>query len=1022
MSLSKAALRNYQFSIIALLLLVVLGTVSLLTMPRSEDPQFDFPAVMISVVSLGTSPEDMEKQVVDKIEEAINELEDLKVIKSDVEDGLSVSRVEFLFGTDPDDKYDDVVGAIARIRGELPSGLQRLAIEKISPADINIMQLAMVSKDASYRDLKYYSGKLEKRLQRLSGVKRVDVVAYPEQQVQVIADLPRMRQLGISMRQLVASIQGESANIPAGHVNAGSRRFTVKTSGDLDSLDTLRHSVVNPGATQPILVQEIAQIAIDDAPPSYLAVVDDSPAVFVSVVQRKGTNIFNVIDGVNSAVEKFASELPQNIHIKTIHDQSLSVSERINGFFDNLLQGLVLVGVMAFLVLGFRASFVVVIAIPMSVLIALGWLDFTGFGLQQMSIVGLVIALGLLVDNAIVVTDNVSRYAVKEDSSIVAAEKGVEEVAMSVISGTITTVLSFFPILLLQTGSGTFMRSMPVTVVLTLFASLLVAITFSPLLASRLLKKKQTQPPVVARYIHKLANGAYRSSLMWVLRFPKTVMLIAISIFIGSIMLMPIIGTSLFPKAEKPALLINIELPEGASFQKTFDLATKIDKDIRQYSLVKSVARNVGKGNPRIYYNEFPRRQVPNYAQLYVQLTRYDADEVASFIKSAREDFAKIPEAKVTLKEFMQGPPAEAPIEIRLVGDNLADLKTAAQLTEDIVESIEGTVSIDNPMSKNKVDLQVDINRAKAAMHGIAVADIDNAVRTYLVGQKVGIYRDQQGEDYPVVVRASATTEPNIAEFEDMVITNQKGQLIPLSQVASLSFRTVIPRFQHHNLERMARVTSDVKRGYETEALTNQIIEKLNAEEFPEGVKYLIGGEQENRKESFGGMMQAFLVALMGIFAVLVLQFRSFQQPLIIFAAIPFAISGAIFGLYLTGYTFSFTAFVGLTSLIGIVVNNSIILVDMANQNRVKGMSLEDAIIASGVGRLSPILLTTLTTVGGLLPLTLQNSTMWSPMGWAIISGLMLSTFLTLFVVPILYKWFTPNSERHADPKNLETA
>lgn len=1008
MSLSKAALRNYQFSIIALLLLVILGTVSLLTMPRSEDPQFDFPAVMISVVSLGTSPEDMEKQVVDKIEEVINELEDLKVIKSDVEDGLSVSRVEFLFGTDPEDKYDDVVGAIARIRGELPTGLQRLSIEKISPADINIMQLAMLSKDASYRDLKYYSGKLEKRLQRLSGVKRVDVVAYPEQQVQVIANLPRMRQLGISMRQLVAAIQGESANIPAGHVNAGSRRFTVKTSGDLDSLETLRNSVVNPSATHPVFVKDIATIAIADAPPNYLAVVDDTPAVFVSVVQRKGSNIFNVIDGVKKAVEDFSNDLPDTIQIKTVHDQSISVSERIDGFFDNLLQGLLLVGAMAFLVLGFRASFVVVIAIPMSVLIAIGWLDFTGFGIQQMSIVGLVIALGLLVDNAIVVTDNVTRYAVKEESATVAAEKGVEEVAMSVVSGTITTVLSFFPILLLQTGSGTFMRSMPVTVVLTLFASLLVAITFSPLLASKLLKKKRKKPPIVAQYIDHLANGAYRSSLTWVLRFPKTVMLFAIAVFVGSIMLMPIIGTSLFPKAEKPALLINIELPEGASFDKTFALATKIDKDIRKYPLVKSVARNVGKGNPRIYYNEFPRRQVPNYAQLYVQLTHYEAEEVAEFINSVREDFTQIPEAKVTLKEFMQGPPAEAPIEIRLVGDNLSDLRTAAQLTEDIVASVEGTVSIDNPMSKNKVDLQVNINRAKAAIHGIAVADIDQAVRTYLVGQNVGIYRDNQGEDYPVIVRASATTEPSITEFENMVIANTNGQLIPLSQVATLSFRTVIPRFQHHNLERMARVTSDVERGFETEALTNQIITQLENTTLPDGVKYLIGGEQENRKESFGGMMQAFLVALMGIFAVLVLQFKSFQQPLIIFAAIPFAISGAIFGLYFTGYTFSFTAFVGLTSLIGIVVNNSIILVDMANQNRAKGMQLEEAIITSGVGRLSPILLTTLTTVGGLLPLTLQNSTMWSPMGWAIISGLMLSTFLTLFVVPILYKWFTP--------------
>ncbi len=1007
MNISKLALKNYQFSIIALLLLVVLGLVSLLTMPRSEDPQFDFPASMISVISQGTSPEDMEKLIVDKVEEALNELEDIKVMKTDIEDGLSATRIEFIFGSDPEEKYDDVVAAISRIRNDLPDDIQRLAIEKISPADVNIVQIGLLSDTASYRELKYYAEKLEKRLQRQSGVKRVDIAGFPEQQLQVIANLVKMRELGISIEQLTSAVSSASANIPAGHVNAGSRRFTVKTSGDFDTPEELKRTIVNQGAEHVVYVEDIAEVKIDDGIPTYLASFNEKPAVFVLVVQRKGSNIFHVLENVKKETALFMEELPDNITAEYIHDQSFSVEERINDFFDNLLQGLILVGVFALAVLGFRSSFVVVIAIPMSVLIALGWLDFTGFGLQQMSIVGLVIALGLLVDNAIVVTDNVGRHARKETSSFKAAERGVSQVAMSVASGTITTVLSFFPILLLQTGSGTFMRSMPVTVVLTLFASLLVAITFSPLLASLLLKNKKPSTPPVQRWIENLANNQYKRGISFSLRWPKTIMLIATLIFASSIALLPKIGVSLFPKAEKPSMLINIDLPEGASFEKTEALATKITEHVRQNPLVKSITRNIGKGNPRIYYNEFPRRQVPNYAQLYVQLTHYNADESGAFINELRAYFASIAGAKVTIKEFMQGPPYEAPVEIRLVGDNLNDIREAAMITESIVESVDGTVSVDNPMSKNKIDLQVTINREKAALHGVSITAIDNTIKTSLVGTNAGLYRDERGDDYPIVVRASATNEPSIDEFDTMTVQSANGQLIPITQLATIEFKTVIPRFQHHNMERMARVTADVKRGYQTEIITNQIIEKLDAANMPEGTKYLIGGEQENRKESFGGMAQAFLVALMGIFAVLVLQFRSFKQPLIIFAAIPFAISGAFFGLYLTGYTFSFTAFVGLTSLIGIVVNNSIILVDMANQQREQGCSVQEAIIHSGVSRLSPILLTTMTTIGGLLPLTLQNSTMWSPMGWAIISGLLLSTLLTLFVVPVLYQWFT---------------
>lgn len=1014
MNLSVFALRNYQVSIVALLLLVVLGSLSLQHMPRSEDPQFNFPASIITVLYPGTNPNDMEKLIVDPIEQALNELEDIQAMKTTIEDGLMVIRIEFLFGSDPEDKYDDVVAAIARIRDQLPTGIARLSVDKISPSEVNVLQLALQSKNGQldYRKAQYWSDRLEKHLQRLPGVMRVDAVGFPPQQLTVRANLPRMRSLNISLNQLINAVQGAGANVPAGHVNAGERRFTVRTSGDFESIEQLKRTLITTGNGQSIKVQDIAEVKIDDAMPNYLTYFQGEPAVFITLVQRKGSNIFTVVDGVKAAVADFETLLDPELTINWVHDQSVSVNERVNGFFSSLLQGLVIVGLLSLALLGMRAALVVVLAIPMSVAIGLGWLDFSGFGLQQMSIAGLVIALGLLVDNAIVVTENVGRFVHKGYNSQQAAEQGASQVALAVASGTLTTILAFLPILLLPTGSGTFMRSMPVTVILVLMASLLVAIAFTPLLAGRLLKANSSKhvplrKPIMQRALEELARGAYQRTLRSALNRPWAVCVLAVLVFVGSLSLFPHIGVSLFPKAEKPAMLINIELPEGASFARTQALTHEVAQAVQQKESVVSVAANVGKGNPRIYYNEFPRRQVPNYAQLYVQLTHFTRTSFDQLVAELRDEFAQIAGANITVKEFYQGPPNEAPIEIRILGDNIQRLREVAMDVEQMVRATQGTVNIDNPIGKNKIDIQVAINREKAALAAVPISNIDQSIRASLSGYTAGTYRDDLGEDFAIVVRKQGAHEPQVEELQSIFVQSVSGALIPLSQLADIHLVTDIPRFQHHNMQRMVHVTADLASGFQAEPITNSLIEQLQEYSFPSGVTFSIGGEQETRKESFAGMSQAFLFALLGIFAVLVMQFRSFRQPLIIFAAIPFAISGAFIGLYLTGYTFSFTAFVGLTSLIGIVVNNSIILVDFANQKVALGDSPKDAMLDAAATRLPPIILTTLTTVGGLLPLTLTGSGMWSPMGWSIISGLLLSTLLTLFVIPVLYQWLS---------------
>ena len=1013
MQLPILAIRNHQLTILVSFILVLLGLVSYNTMPRAEDPQLEFPVASIVVVNPGTTPTDMESLVVDPIEEAVNELEDIKHVKTSIEDGLARFEIEFLYGSDVDEKFDDVQSAVNSIRDELPAGIVKLDVAKISPNEVGILQIAISHDKGDYTSLRRVSERLEKKLEKVSGVKRVDIDAQADLQVQIQVKPAKLHALGLGLEQVQQAVNSAALNIPGGHVHAGNRRFSVLTSGDFKNLAEIENTIVSSVNGQPIYLRNIAEISVNEGLPSYRAFYQSTPSVFLSVVQRSGSNIFDVTENIHHVLTKFQKEIPNDVDLHIINDQSISVDERVSGFFSNLIQGLLLVALASLLVLGRGPSFVVVMAIPVSIFIAIGWLDLSGFALQQMSIVGLVIALGLLVDNAIVVAENVLRYQRQGLPPKQAAEKGSSQVGMAIASGTLTTILSFFPMLLMQNGSGSFIRSMPVTVVLTLLASLLVALTLTPLLTSLMKNKgangKLSKPKTtkVQQRLDAIAENQYSQSLGWALNHPKKILGIALGTFIFAFMLFPFIGVSLFPKAEKPMVLVNLELPEGASFNETERAALKVEQQLRDDRLVTDVVVNVGRGNPRIYYNISPNRQTPNFAQLLVKLGASELSKVEPFVENMRVQLNQYPGVKISIKEFNQGPPAIAPLLIRVVGDDWNKIREGAAMVESLVRDTAGTVNIENAIGKHKIDLKLEINRDKAAMLGLPINQIDQNIRASLVGLPVGVYKDEQGDEFTILLKSADSKQPQLHAFDTLMLRTQAGAMVPLKQVASIKLETSMPRFQHYNLDRTARITSDISAGFNTAQVTKEVINKLDALTLPSGVSYSIGGEQENRQESFGGMAKALIVAMLGIFSVLVMQFRSFKQPLIVFSAIPFAATGAFFALFITGYTFSFTAFVGLTSLVGIVVNNAIILIDYANQKLIEGEDKLTAIMGAAKTRMTPILLTTVTTIGGLLPLTLSGSSMWSPMGWAIIGGLLVSTLLTLFVVPVLYMYLS---------------
>ena len=1022
MKLPGQAIRNHQFTLIVVVLLTLLGALSFQTMPRSEDPQFDFPLIIVTVAYPGTSPLDMEKLVTDPIEEEVNELEDIKDIETIIMDGVTIVDIEFNYGADSDEKYDDVIQAISKIRADLPQQIHSIDIKQASPTDVNVLQVALSSDTASYRELRYQAERLENAFTRVAGVKRANTLAYPDQEVQITVDMAVMRELGLSLSVFRNSVMAAAANVPGGFIDAGTKRFSVKTSGDFQTLEEIRRTVLNLPDGKVVYVEDVAQVALVDEEPSYLGLYNGKRSVFVAVEQREKTNIFTVLDGLKDVLASFDQELPGDMTTEIIFDQSVSVEKQVNGFFVNLLQGLVLVGMIILLSLGRRSATIILFAIPISMLIGIGGLDFLGFGLQQMSIVGLVIALGLLVDNAIVVTESIGQKLKAGQHPLDAATNGTGQVAWAIASGTATTILAFVPMLMMPSNTGSFMRSMPVTVVLVLAASFLIAITLTPLMASKLFKQRIPGAPgsgtnFVQRQLERLSCHHYQSVLNSALKHPGWVIAISVALFIGSLALFPKVGVSLFPKAEKPQLLLNIELPESSSFYATNELTMRIDERVRSYSQVKSVAANIGRENPSVYYNEFPGGEAANKAQLFIILNEMKRAELQRLVKDLRHDFAETPGAKATVKEFQQGPPVAAPIAIRVMGDDLDSLQQAAAGVEKLLLKTPGTVNVDNPIGRPKLDLDINILRDKAALLNVSLSSIDDAIRTSLMGSDVGNYRDQNGDDYDIMIRLDSAATPNINNINELLVMSNDGVYVPLKQLITTELQTVPSQLQHYYLERSATVTADTSAEFLTADVTAQVMQELELMKFPTGISYRVGGEQQSRSDSFSGLLQALLISLLGIFAVLVLQFRSFAQPAIVFASIPFAFSGAILALLAFGFSFSVMAFVGLTSLMGIVVNNSIILVDSANQLVGKGAEIREAIASAARMRLTPIVLTTLTTIGGLLPLTMKNSSMWTPLGLVIIGGMLISTVVTLFIVPALYLLITRRNDNLAAPR-----
>lgn len=1011
MQLARIAIKNPQFTIMIFILLFALGVASFITMPRYENPQLDIPGLNIILVYSGASAEDIEEIIVNPLEDDLYEIDNIRKMTTSIRDGFATIRMEFELTEDKIQKVNEVTQKINALESEFPEGVTT-DIREFSISAVKILQLALTSDHAGYFRMQKVAEELKDKVELLYGVKEVEIEAYPERQVSIDLNFDKLAYYKISPRQVVQTIQSNNANIPAGTVQIGDKAFNLQTSGAYKSIKAIENTIIKSIDKQPILIKDVAKVYFEYEKSSYIARANRKRAIFVNISPKENANVLTTIKKIKKELKVFESELPADMDLSIVFDQSKSINTKVNLLFNNLWQGIVVVGFFILLFFNLRASALVMIAIPLSFLIALIGADYSSFGLQFMSIAGLIIALGLLVDNAIVIVENVYHFIKEGYSRQEAAIKAVDQVGWAIVSSTATTVIAFMPLLTIKSLAGEYMRSMPLTLIYTLLASLFVALTFTPFLSSRVLQPNEKQKEsALQKAIQGFIDNIYQKYILnYALNNRIVILATSILIFLGASSLYFVIGLSFFPRDDVPIFAVNIITPQGTVLEKT-DKSLAFVEDIleKEKKYIEGFASNVGKGNPRIINVLLPTKNLTSEGQIIVYLKDdVSFSERDALYERLRQEFNQYSKANIEVKEIFLGPPLDAQIAVKLYGKDISILKKIAKDVENIIAETPNTVNIYNPLKNFKTDLKLNINYLAAADLAIPISEIDQNVRIAVSGTEAGEFTTQNQDKFPIYVKME-TQNPSIrpSELQKIYVSSAKGLEVPISQVANLEFTNSPERINHDMTRRTFTLQSDVLTGKSVDLTTKNIIDKLEKYKFPKGYSYSMGGEIESRTEAFGDLFKSLIVALLGIFSVLVLQFRSFVQPLIIFTAIPLSLIGAFLGLFLAGYSFSFTAFLGLISLVGIVVNDSIILIDLTNQYLQEGMPKAQAIRQASSHRFVPILLTSLTTIGGLLPLTLQGGLFWAPMGWCIIGGLATSTFLILIVVPVLYDMLT---------------
>lgn len=1011
--LIRFAVRRSQFMLLALALLVAIGLITARSLPRTEDPPLSSPGFSVVVVLPGALPQSIEQQVTRPIEDALAGLDNLRDLKSTSGDGVATIDAEYVWGVNADRKYDEVVREVNALRPTLPAGVVRLDIIRHRPTSVPMMQIALVSDILPMRSFEKLARDLRNRIARVPGIRKAEVLGATQGEVRVSLDMALLAAQGIAPGAVVEALRNGGTDTPIGTLNAGDRRFNVRYAGAYADLDAVRATpLVTPGG-QTVRLGDLADISWAEREARHIVHFNGKRALLVTAEQGDRQDVTALTRTIDSELATFKQLLPGSVRLEKGFVQADNVRARLDHLTRDLVLALGIVAI-TLLPLGWRAAVVVMVAIPVSLLI--GVLTLAGFGLtlNQLSVAGFVLSLGLLVDDAIVVIENVARWLREGADRTSAAIGATSQIALAVLGCTACLMFAFLPLIALPEASGEFIRSLPVSVLGTVAGSLLVALTLIPFVAARVLKRDEDpHGNRLLRGLTGVIERVYAPVLHRALDRPWHALggIFALSLLAAPLLMA--IGTSLFPPADLPQFVVRIEMPRGSALQATSAMVTRVDERLRREKAIAWTVANAGRGNPTLYYNNQPSPEDPAAGEVAAALHRWEPESSPQLLERLRADFARMPGARIKLVTFTQGPSVEAPIALRIVGPDIATLARLAHQAEAALSAMPELRDVGNPLRLARTDLTLSVDDARARALGVPAGALRTAVQMALGGVSPAIVRDADDDEYPVTVRLPMAGRNEVSALDRILVPTAGGSSVPLAALArpaALSGPAEVDRYQR---ERSVTLTAWVNEGTLVSRATTQALDRVRAAvTLPPGYAFKVGGEAETQARSFGGLLPAIIAASLGILAVLVLEFGKFRLVAVVAGVVPLGFFGAVVALWLTGNSLSFTASVGLIALVGIEIKNSLLLVDFTEQLRREGLGTRVAVERAGEMRFLPVLLTSITAIGGLLPLAIEGNGLYSPMAIAMIGGLITSTVLARIATPVMYLLLAGRAER----------
>ncbi len=1020
MKIYESAVRNPISTILIFVGVIVLGLFSLRNLAIDMYPDMDFPSISVITTYKGANAADIEVNVTRILEDRLNTVNNLKKITSKSSDNVSMITLEFEWGSDLNEATNDVRDAVSLVQSSLPDDVDYPTIFKFSSTMIPVVVLG-VTADESYAALyKLLDDRLVNVLNRVDGVGAVSVMGAPTRQVQVNIDPKRLEAYNLSVEQIGSVIAAENVNVPGGTLDIGNNTFNIKADAEFTNSDQVADIVIASFNGRDIRVRDVATVRDTLEKETYQSRLNGEKGVRVIIQKQSGANTVSIANEVLAMMPAIQKSLPADVKISTIMDSSDSIKDSISSLSDTVMFAFVFVVLVVLFFLGrWRATFIICLTIPVSLIVSFIYLYFTGSTLNIISLSSLSIAIGMVVDDAIVVLENITSHIEKGSSPKEAAVYATNEVWLAVIATTLTVVAVFLPLTMVGGMMGIMFKELGWIVSLVVVVSTAAAITLTPMLSAYLLKAETAHSykglGVVFKPIDKFLDwldNFYEKVLTWSVRHRSFIIIASTLIFFSSFGLLRTVPFDFFPESDEAFMQAEVQLEQNTGVVFTAQLAEQITGIITtKYPEIEVVSSGAGTSSAN---NAFAAMQKSgSYVITYMMRLSKSGERERSIFEIGdllREDLKQIPEIrdfKVTTSSSTPGG-STSPIMIKVFGYDFNQTDAIAREIKEKVSLVEGAKDVQLSRDDLRPEYNVEFDRNKLGYYGVNSYTASMAIYNRLTGLTSTKYRED-GDEYDVIVRYDEPYRESLESVEDITIHNNKGVGVKVRDLAQIKEEFAPPTIERENRQRVVSVNASLGAGVPLGKVVPAIQQIVAETQLPEGVYVEIGGTVEDQQEAFGDLITLLGLIVLLVYIVMATQFESLGMPAIIMVSILFAFTGVFLGLAITQTPLSVIALIGAIMLVGIVVKNGIVMVDFTNLLRERGQGVNQAVINAGKSRLRPVLMTSLTTILGMFPLALkigEGSEIWQPMGIAIIGGLTFSTLLTLIVVPVIYSVF----------------